>query len=76
MLKYLLLIAIGVVVWWAWRQRNRPGIAEARREIPPEPMVTCAHCGVYLPQSESLAEGGRHYCSEAHREAGRRPPSP
>ena len=71
MMKYLLLFAFLAAVWWVWskRQAGGGGEASARQEPAPEKMVTCAHCGVYLPESEGLAEGGRVYCCEAHRSA-------
>jgi uncharacterized protein len=34
-------------------------------------MVACTHCGVNLPQSESVADGDEHFCCEAHRQAAR-----
>ncbi|MFP4147535.1 MAG: PP0621 family protein [Halorhodospira sp.] len=44
-----------------------------RREERVEEMARCAHCGVYLPRSETLVDRrGRHYCSEAHRRLGPR----
>jgi uncharacterized protein len=30
-------------------------------------MVTCARCGVHLPESESIRVGSKHFCSEEHR---------
>ena len=33
-----------------------------------EVMLPCAHCGVYIPQSESIpAPRGLAFCSDAHR---------
>jgi hypothetical protein len=32
-------------------------------------MVQCAYCGVHLPKSEGLQEGGQYFCNEAHRDA-------
>jgi len=29
-------------------------------------MVSCAHCGIHLPKSESLLVAGKYYCSTAH----------
>jgi len=29
-------------------------------------MTSCAQCGIYFPASESVREGGRDYCSQAH----------
>lgn len=40
-----------------------------------EPMVRCAHCGIYLPGSEALERAGQVYCSAEHREAGRVTPA-
>ena len=34
-------------------------------------MVVCAHCGVHLPESDSISVQGKFYCSEAHRHAGK-----
>jgi uncharacterized protein len=31
-------------------------------------MVTCAHCGLHVPQSEALRKGARSYCCPAHRD--------
>ena len=67
-MKYLLLFAVGFVVWLLWKKRSLPSgktPPPAIRE--PEQMVVCAHCGVHLPVSDSVSEQGRHFCSEAHR---------
>jgi uncharacterized protein len=70
-MKYLLLFAFLGVVWWIWSKRNASvGSDPSARRVPPaEKMVTCVHCGVHLPESEGVADGGRIYCSEAHRAA-------
>lgn len=44
----------------ARRQSNRPPAVTA------EPMLCCAHCGMYYPASENVPAGGRDYCSAAH----------
>jgi uncharacterized protein len=78
-MKYLLLIALVAAVWWAWGKRGRPAAPTAakRPAAPAEDMVSCAHCGVNMPESESLRDGDLRFCSEAHRQArgehGRRP---
>lgn len=69
MLKYLLLLLIAAIVWWAWQKRTTPRADAPRSETTPERMVACARCGVLMPESDSLAEGGRYYCCEAHRRA-------
>jgi uncharacterized protein len=37
-----------------------------------EDMVRCAHCGVHIPRSESIASGGNLFCSAGHRDAYRK----
>lgn len=68
-MKYLLLFAFLAVVWWLWSKRQVTGGAGAspQQDSVPEKMVACAHCGVHLPESESIVVGDRVYCSEAHR---------
>jgi uncharacterized protein len=73
-MKYLLLIAFVAVIWWAWRKRSLPpGQPPAPAAREPEAMVVCAHCGVHLPKSDSVADRGLHFCSDAHRLAARAP---
>ncbi|KFI23519.1 PP0621 family protein [Nitrosococcus oceani] len=31
-------------------------------------MVRCAHCGIFLPESEALTEGSHNFCCREHRE--------
>lgn len=68
-MKFLLLLALAGVVWWAWSTRSagRPREPQLRRPPAPEKMVTCARCGVHLPESEAVLANGRIYCCEAHR---------
>ncbi|HYD95646.1 MAG TPA: PP0621 family protein [Noviherbaspirillum sp.] len=72
-MKYLLwaLIAFAIVLWImhakkAVRQQARKS---ARPEAPvvAERMVCCAHCGTYVPASESVPFSGVSFCSEEHR---------
>ena len=69
MTKYLLLIALAIVVWWMWRKSQA---ARSATQAPPvqreaERMVKCARCGVNQPVSESILAGGAYYCCAAHR---------
>jgi uncharacterized protein len=67
-MKYLLLLALIAVVWWAWqKRRERPARPSRKSPREAERMVACAHCGVNVPLSESVAEGSEHFCGEAHR---------
>ena len=72
MTKYLLLIALIVIVVWMWRKARatrsgEPGVAVPRAA---ERMVKCAYCGVNQPVSESTLADGRYYCCTAHRHDG------
>ncbi len=82
MLKFLLLVVVvGVAVWMLTakgRSNDRaktgtPKAAPRRPPAGPQAMVACAHCGVHLPQPDTVADAaGRPYCSESHRLAGPR----
>jgi uncharacterized protein len=71
MIKYLLL-AVFVYLAFAWLQRaaGTRKSAQAGTGGSQEKMVTCAHCGVHLPQSDGVSEGSRIFCSDEHRIAG------
>ena len=74
MMKYLLLIALVAGIWWAWKKRAQRPAPRPPKEAPdPELMVVCAHCGVHLPQSDSIKANGAHFCCEAHRLAANPP---
>jgi uncharacterized protein len=77
MIKWLLTIGIVVLVLMLWFGKGRgsggdtPSGGQRRRPPGPQPMVSCAHCGLHLPQPDALeGEGGRHYCSAEHRRLG------
>ena len=72
-MKYLLLLALIGVIWWMWKKRSALPQADGdvRRDREPEKMVVCAHCGVHLPESDSLTDGQAIYCNAAHRDAAR-----
>ena len=90
-MKYLLIIlVIGLVFFMLGFKRSRPGVKPpapppappAPPPAPPAPpavpqhIVSCAHCGLHLPQSEALPGLGGVFCSAAHRaahEAGKTP---
>ena len=70
-MKYVLVIAIVLVVLWLLRPRRRVDAGAARRGTAEatERMVICAHCGVHLPASDALPGRGGVFCGEAHRAA-------
>jgi uncharacterized protein len=78
-MKYLLVLAVIVIAIWHWRKkeelRERPQQQRRRPAAlaPPTEMVRCAHCGLHLPATDAIrgsgSNGGRFYCSAAHRKA-------
>lgn len=73
-MKYLLWLAFLGVLWWLWSKRKVSTSSDSspERAVPEaEKMVTCIHCGVHLPESEGLNDGGLVFCCEAHRAAHR-----
>ncbi len=68
----LLIVVIAGILWFLLLQRKREaqGKVDAPSARPPEKMVTCARCGVHLPESEALLVAGRHYCCAEHGQLG------
>ena len=67
MSKLLLLILAVLAVWWLAKGFRRKDAARDAPEAAAEKMVTCGHCGLYLPQSEAIGEGDRFNCCAEHR---------
>ncbi len=42
-------------------QKKQPGSSRI------ETMVSCAHCGLHIPQNEAVQAGDKYYCSDKHR---------
>jgi uncharacterized protein len=79
MAKLLLMLALVVVIGlWAvnrlkaFARRRDDGDDAPRRAARLEAMVSCAHCGVHLPQREAVVKQGAMFCSDAHALAGPR----
>ena len=73
---FFVLLGVGLyVAFRIWRGSQRPGAAAPPADAPAagEAMVRCDQCGLNVPKSEALAEGGRWYCSEGHRRLERDP---
>ena len=67
--RIVLLIIIGLLVWGAFRSFFRSQVQEDEKAKPMpsrsaqgEDMVTCARCGVNMPRSEAVPEGGAFRC--------------
>ena len=67
MSKFLLLILVVVAAWWLATSFRRKDAEKDAADVAPEQMVTCSHCGLYLPQSEAIADGNKFFCCAEHR---------
>ena len=68
------LLTLILVILTAWRLakgfRRKDAARDAARDAPqaaPERIVNCDYCGLYLPQSEAIAEAGKFFCCAEHR---------
>jgi uncharacterized protein len=72
-LLVLLVVAVGVGLLMTRGGRRKPPPQRRTARDAPVVMVTCAHCGVHLPQDEAVFDATqRPFCSDAHRIAGPR----
>jgi uncharacterized protein len=73
MTKFLLLIVVlAIIIWFVVGQR-KTGAGNTNKQTqakPTENIVVCAHCHLHVPESDSIASEGRHYCCEEHRKRG------
>ncbi len=76
-MKYAIVILVVLMGVWLWRKNRsddrKDAAAEPKRRNSspsgaPQIMVSCAVCGVHLPQSDALIGKTLHYCSLAHRQ--------
>jgi len=70
-IKYLVLVAVIVLVIWLATANSRAAAraqakADGKANRPPEDMVRCARCGMFLPKAESVQARGVHFCSREH----------
>ena len=68
---FLFLLALFVLLWLLRGAiGSRRGLAK-KKPAPgePQPMITCAHCGIHLPRDEALPGRGGAFCGDAHRAA-------
>jgi uncharacterized protein len=78
--KFLLLLALGIVVYLivsrVRRQGERPAVPRQDQssgssgKSAGEDMVRCAVCRVHLPRSESFTSKGEFFCTDEHRRLG------
>ncbi|HWI11812.1 MAG TPA: PP0621 family protein [Burkholderiaceae bacterium] len=72
-MKFLLLLVAVFVLLWLLRgslqRARRPPSAPKPGAEAPQPMLSCAHCGLHLPRDEALPGRGGVFCGAAHRAA-------
>jgi uncharacterized protein len=78
-MRFVLLVVAVVVLLWLVRgalRRRMPPPEKPTHESKspaavssPEPIVSCAHCGLHLPRDEALPGRGGVFCDDAHRKA-------
>jgi uncharacterized protein len=71
-MKYLLLLALVLIVVWFVRSSRRRESADTRpggsSPAQPQDMVQCAFCSVHMPRTDALpGPDGRLYCCAEHR---------
>jgi uncharacterized protein len=68
-MKFLFFLGLLWLVWIIRSQHLRQNREQCADPSPAEErMLACQHCGVYVPESACVVEGGRHYCCDAHRQ--------
>lgn len=66
----VMLLGIALVVWILFRLAKGPRIqSRPRKQV--DDMVRCSHCGVFVPRTEAIDDGERHYCCSQHRDKDR-----
>lgn len=73
MSKLILLLFLGLFAYLVFKGYQRAASrrrSDAERPKAPERMVTCARCGVHLPESEAFDGDGGRFCSDEHRRLG------
>ena len=65
MSRLIFIIVMVALIFWLIKSYSKK---TPKPDEPPktQDMVSCAHCGVHLPKSESLSVNGKYYCCEAH----------
>ena len=62
----VLVVLIVVAVWLVRRALRRVARKDEVRDMKPEELVRCAHCGVLLPRAEARQAAGALYCGDEH----------
>lgn len=77
MIRYLIIGVVlylaGVLVRRMLKQLRQPDTGSQRTDKPAsQATARCAHCGMFVPRSEAISDGGRDFCSRKHQQLGAR----
>jgi len=69
------LVVILVIVWlvysitrrWIASLEQKKEQKKQQRPSRISTMVSCAHCGLHVPQDDALQAQGKYYCSDEHK---------
>lgn len=69
-MKFLLVLLVVLFGAWLWRSGRQKNAVTQNPPPPktPQEMVSCTHCGVHIPQAESVQGRDGVYCCHAHHE--------
>ncbi|MDX9944394.1 MAG: PP0621 family protein [Azonexus sp.] len=68
-MKVVLLVLVLLAAYWLfWGRRGGDPKESGKHVAGTEKMVVCAYCRLHIPQGESIASEGRHYCCDEHRQ--------
>ncbi len=74
-MKYLIVIIMLGLTFWIWRKNRTDttrSVDQPKAKAPqasnsqPQLMITCAACGIHLPQADAVAGQRGMYCSAGH----------
>ncbi len=71
-MSLLRFILIALAIWLAVQIIRRMLLQQRKRvagqkKTAVHSMVRCAHCGLHVPETEAVQDGGRFFCSNEHR---------
>lgn len=71
MIRSILLILLIIIIWRFIRFIKNKDNKSPRKITKSGVMVSCDHCGVYLPKDEAFYLDQHYYCCKAHYEENR-----
>lgn len=66
--KWIILIIVVFIIYWGLKNLQRARKQPTQPDNVIEDMVRCAHCGLHIPRSESIAADDKFFCSTDHQQ--------